>query len=971
MIVLESKDITSFCENTTFRDNGLCVILSVVKVFVNSKFDNMKTAALLSLTLLCFSCSQQTDKIDLSGSWTFSTDSLDWSRTIELPGSMASNGLGDDIAVNTDWTGGIVDSSYFFKPLYAKYREPGNIKVPFWLQPVKYYKGKAWYKKEVVIPDDWAGKDISLFLERCHWESRLYVDGKPIGMQNALGAPHRYDLTGKLSAGKHVLMLCVDNRVKNIDPGENSHSISDHTQGNWNGVVGDMFLEVKPEVNVASVKIMPERLSGKVSVSASLMNRYDKEAAVKLEMAVGEEKIQQSYTLKPGMNQVTMSLPLKGDIQCWDEFSPALYDLKLSVKEEESGETDVYTDRFGFRDVKVADGKLTINGRQLFLRGTLDCAAFPKTGFPPTDVESWKKNFAVIKAHGLNHVRFHSWCPPEAAFEAADEMGLYLEIECSSWANQSTTIGDGGDLDRFIWEESERIVREFGNHPSFCMMMYGNEPAGEGSNAYLTNFVMTWKKRDARRLYCSGAGWPNLPVNDFLSDSTPRIQAWGQGVNSIINAQAPRTDYDWSDYIGRFQQPMVSHEIGQWCVYPNFKEMAKYDGVMRPRNFEIFQETLAENGMANLADSFMLASGKLQALCYKADIEAALRTKNFGGFQLLGLSDFPGQGTALVGVLDVFWEEKGYIRPEEYRRFCNTTVPLLRLPKLIYTNQETLKGSLEVAHFGAAPLQETSTSWTLKTKDGKVVASGKLAHRPVGIGNCIPLGQLEIPLDKVAAPSCLTLEATLGAYSNSWHIWVYPADGQKVNGEDRILMTDRLDAKALQRLQEGGSVLFSLRKGSLPAEAGGEVQIGFSSIFWNTAWTLGQAPHTLGILCNPAHPALSEFPTEYYSDYQWWDAMSHSGAIEIAKIDKDLHPIVRVIDDWFTNRPLALLFEAKVGKGKLLVSGIDFWQDMSQRTEARQLLYSLKKYMCSDRFQPAEEVDVKDLRILDAGKHQK
>ena len=411
---------------------------------------------------------------------------------------------------------------------------------------------------------------------------------------------------------------------------------------------------------------------------------------------------------------------MKGDIKCWDEFSPSLYDLKLSVKDAESGETDVYTERFGFRDVKVVDGKLTINDRRLFLRGTLDCAVFPKTGFPPTDVESWKKIYTTCQQHGLNHVRFHSWCPPEAAFVAADEMGMYLEIECSSWANQSTTIGDGGDLDRFIWEESERIVREFGNHPSFCMMMYGNEPAGEGSNAYLTNFVTTWKERDARRLYCSGAGWPNLPVNDFLSDSNPRIQAWGQGVKSIINAQAPRTDYDWSEYVGRFQQPMVSHEIGQWCVYPNFKEMAKYDGVMRPRNFEIFQETLAENGMAHLADSFLLASGKLQALCYKADIEAALRTKDFGGFQLLGLSDFPGQGTALVGVLDAFWEEKGYIRPEEYRRFCNSTVPLLRLPKLIYTNKETVKGSLEVAHFGAAPLEVTSTAWTLKTKEGRL-----------------------------------------------------------------------------------------------------------------------------------------------------------------------------------------------------------------------------------------------------------
>ena len=456
-----------------------------------------------------------------------------------------------------------------------------------------------------------------------------------------------------------------------------------------------------------------------------------------------------------------------------------------------------------------------------------------------------------------------------------------------------------------------------------------------------------------------------------MSDSAPRIQAWGQGVKSIINAQAPRTDYDWSEYIGRFQQPMVSHEIGQWCVYPNFKEMAKYGGVMRPRNFEIFQETLAENGMAHLADSFLLASGKLQALCYKADIEAALRTKDFGGFQLLGLSDFPGQGTALVGVLDAFWEEKGYIRPEEYRRFCNSTVPLLRLPKLIYTNQETVKGSLEVAHFGAAPLEVTSTVWTLKTKEGKTIASGKLTHQPVGIGNCIPLGQLEIPLDKVDVPSCLTLEATLGNYANSWHIWVYPAAVQKVADEAQLLMTDRLDAKALQRLQEGGNVLLSLRKGSLPAEAGGEVEIGFSSIFWNTAWTLGQAPHTLGILCNPAHPALSEFPTEYYSDYQWWDAMSHSGAIEVAKIDKNLQPIVRVIDDWFTNRPLALLFEVKMGKGKLLVSGIDFWQDMDKRTEARQLLYSLKKYMCGDRFNPSSEVDAKDLSILSSIKNQK
>ena len=922
----------------------------------------MKLVTLGLVSLLGISCSQQVDRIGLAGAWTFSTDSLDWSRTIMLPGSMASNGLGDDISVSTDWTGGIVDSSYFFQPSYEKYREKENVKVPFWLQPVKYYKGKAWYKKEVVIPDDWEDKDISLFLERCHWESRLWIDGQEIGMQNALGAPHRYDLTGRLTAGKHILMLCVDNRIKNIDPGENSHSISDHTQGNWNGIVGDMYLEVKPPVNISSMKIIPELQDSRVQVVAGIMNRKDKSVDVDIELNVEGQEQKKSFMLSPGMNTVEMSLSLKGEIRPWDEFSPNLYSLEMNVKDKGTDESDRYESRFGFRDFKVTDGKLTVNGRQVFLRGALDCAAFPKTGFPPTDVDSWKKIYTACRNHGLNHIRFHSWCPPEAAFVAADEMGMYLEIECSSWANHSATIGDGRDLDQFVWDESERIVREFGNHPSFCMMMYGNEPAGAGSNDYLSRFVSTWKERDGRRLYSSGGGWPNLPVNDFLSDPTPRIQSWGQGLKSIINAQAPGTDYDWSEYVHRFNQPMVSHEIGQWCVYPNFREMVKYDGVMRPRNFEIFQETLKENGMEHLADSFLLASGKLQALCYKADIEAALRTKDFGGFQLLGLSDFPGQGTALVGVLDAFWEEKGYISPDEYRRFCNSTVPLVRLPKLIYTNDEKVKGSVEIAHFGNSPLAVTSTSWTLKSETGECVASGELAHGVIGIGNGIRLGEFEIPLAEVKEPSCMTLEVKTGNYANSWHIWVYPSRLDKVVGEEEILMTDHLDDDIMNRLRNGGKVLLSLKKGTLPAELGGNIQIGFSSIFWNTAWTLGQAPHTLGILCDPHHPALSEFPTAYYSDYQWWDAMSHSSAVEVSKICEDVTPIVRVIDDWFTNRPLALLFELKVGNGKLLVSGIDFWQDMDKRLEARQLLYSLKRYMSSDCFNPGKNADIERLK---------
>jgi hypothetical protein len=911
----------------------------------------MKAKGLLCLAVAAIiaSCSShQLNKMDLTGEWQFTTDSTQWNSHISLPGSMTSNGLGDDITVSTPWTGQIVDRSYFNDSSFAKYREPGNIKVPFWLQPVKYYKGKAWYRKEVSIPASWKGQDIALFLERCHWETRLWIDGKEVGMQNGLSTPHRYDLTDKLPVGKHTLTLCIDNRVKDIDPGQNSHSISDHTQGNWNGVVGKMFLEVKPAVNIKRVQTFPDVTNRMVMARVFVMNGTSSKAATTINVKVGDKDTTKEVEVNPGNNIVDVTLPLGSNVKLWDEFHPYVYTMTVELKDKATGKKDFTQTAFGMREIKVIDKHITINGRPVFMRGTLDCAAFPKTGFPPTDKASWMKIYKTCRSFGLNHVRYHSWCPPEAAFEAADEVGIYLDIECSSWCQH---LGEGQPIDKFLYDESERMVNEFGNHPSFCMLKYGNEPSGKGYGEYLSKFVNYWKGKDNRRLYCSSSGWPNLPENEYFSDPSPRIQGWGQGLNSIINGQAPRTDYDWSSYTDKQAKPVISHEIGQWCVYPNFKEIKKYDGVMRPKNLEIFQQSLKDNGMEALADSFLMASGKLQTLCYKADIEAALRTKGFGGFQLLGLNDFPGQGTALVGSLDAFWEEKGYVGPQEYSRFCNAIVPLLRLPKLIYNNDEILKGEAEVANFSESALKDCSSLWTLSDKRGKVLANGHFANRDIAVGNGIKLGEISIPLQQITSPQQLVLEVKVGNRTNSWNIWVYPAKDQNV--DSKITMVDQLDDATWAKLKEGASVLLSLKKGTLPAKWGGDIRVGFSSIFWNTAWTNKQPPHTLGILCNPSHPTLKEFPTDYYSDFQWWDAMSHSNVIEIAKISKDIKPIVRVIDDWFTNRPLALLFEVKVGKGKLLVSGIDFWTDMDKRPAARQLLYSLHQYMESKDFQPS------------------
>ena len=938
----------------------------------------------LAALLMLVSCATvENEKINLAGEWFFKIDPDDkgtaerwysrtYNDTVLLPGSMAENNKGYLVDLNTKWTGSILDSSWYSLDKYKKYREPGNMKIPFWLQPTRHYVGAAWYQKRIEIPENWNGKRIELVLERCHWETKVWVDSTYVGMKNSLGTSNVFDLSAYLKPGSHTINIRIDNSIKDIDVGINSHSISDHTQGNWNGIVGELYIEASNPVFFDDFQIYPN-ISDK---TVTIKTRIQKPAAstetltltlkaIPLFENAKEKPTEKSWTFKMGKQQDEFEFvyPMGENPQLWDEFNPNLYQMHAELKVDGS-EKILKEVTFGMRDFKTKGTVFTINSREIFLRGTVDCAVYPKTGYPPTQKEEWLRIFEIIKNHGLNHIRFHSWCPPAAAFEAADILGIYLQIECSSWPNWSTTISDGLGIDQYSYDEGDRILKEYGNHPSFCMLLQGNEPfRKESINAWYGKLVNYWKEKDTRRVYCSAAGRPIIAENEFNNIPSPRVMDWGEGLKSIINAEPPKNTYDWSGKIADFAIPTVSHEIGQWCVYPDFKEIDKYTGILKPKNFEIFRETLGESGLSHLADSFMIASGKLQALCYKADIEAALRTKNFGGFQLLGLNDFPGQGTALVGVLNAFWEEKGYITAGEFRKFCNTTVPLVRLPKMIYTSEDTLQTTIEVAHFGEAELKNITPTWKLVDKKGIVFAEKKLEAVNIPIGNGIRIGEISLSLNGISEPTQMNLVVSVDTFQNDWNIWVYPKKNTPIKA-DEIIVTQTIDENTLQALNQGGKVFLNLKKGALKSEYGGDIAVGFSSIFWNTAWTGGLPPQTLGILCNPNHPALASFPTEFYSDYQWWDAMSHSNAIILNNLNRNINPIVRIIDDWFENRSLGLIFEAKVGKGKILISGIDLTTDLDKRPEAQQLLFSLKKYMIGGEFNPKVEMTAEQIKNL-------
>ena len=822
------------------------------------------------------------------------------------------------------------------------------------------FEGKALYTKQVRIPEEWDGTSVRLVMERTK-PTTIWVDGKEVGANNDISTAQQYDLSSYLSPGTHTVAILVDNGKQAVPEKVygSSHAYSASTQTNWNGIIGDFYLESAPLCGIDEIQLYPDVAKKVVTARVTLRNPdkgmgkgtlsfYAEAWNTDKQHKTPVQTIEVDWT-KP---EQEFELALGDKALLWSEFTPSLYRFFVSLKTDQSVDTEQAT--FGLRDFKTKGRQFTMNGKVTFLRGKHDACVFPLIAHTAMDVETWRHYFQVAKQYGINHYRFHSWCPPEAAFHVADSMGIYLQVECGGWAE----VGSGKPQDQWLKEESDRILEEYGNHPSFCMMVYGNEPGGADQAHYLSGLVDHWKKKDPRRVYSSAAGWPYVENADYWNTPDPRIQAWGAGINSIINREAPRTDYDFAGKI-RSDMPTVSHEIGQWCVYPNFKEIDKYTGVLKAKNLEIFKETLADKGMEDMGEKFLYASGRLQTLCYKADIEAALRTPGFAGFQLLDLHDFPGQGTALVGVLDPFWDDKGYVTGEEYRTFCNSTVPLARFPKMVWLNNEKLEVPLEIAHFGEKPLPETMIRWTVSTVDKQILKEGSFT-REIPLGNCIPAGTVRCDLAGIKEPSQLLVSVQIGDSDmrNRWNIWVYPAVKKTVDNLPYV--TTRLDRTAQDKLNKGESVLL-LTYGTVPPEKGGDIAVGFSSIFWNTAWTRGQAPHTLGVCCDAKHPALAAFPNEGVSDYQWWDLMNRCDAMILDDYPKDFRPIIHIVDDWFTNRKLGMLYEARVGKGKLLVCGADLQNDLNKRPAAAQFRQSLLEYMASESFNPLQELKIEDV----------
>ena len=546
-------------------------------------------------------------------------------------------------------------------------------------------------------------------------------------------------------------------------------------------------------------------------------------------------------------------------------------------------------------------------------------------------------------------MRFHSYCPPEAAFIAADKVGFYLQPEGPSWPNHGVALGNGRPIDTYLMEETIRMAKDYGNHPSFCMLACGNEPAGRWVDwVSKFKFVDYWKATDTRRVYTGasvGGSWQWQPKSQYHVKAGARGLQWAN--------RRPDTMDDYTSTIGQVAEPYVSHETGQWCVFPNFDEISKYTGVNKARNFEVFRDILNDNGMGSRAKQFMMAAGKLQAICYKYEIERTMRTPQYAGFQLLSLNDYSGQGTALVGVTDVFFDDKGYMTAPEFRAFCSPIVPLARIPKFTYTNNETFHADILLNQYADHTLLNISPTYTI-TSAGKPLHVGRFPAQDWKIGNSIPMGSIDFPLTSIKEAQKLTLTISLPGTEaeNHWDFWVYPAEVEEEVGN--VWITDQFDEKAQSILKKGGKVLLT---------AAGKISYGkdvvqqFTPVFWNTSWFKMRPPHTTGILVENTHSIFDLFPTDYHSDLQWWELVNKAQVMQFSDFPNDFQPLVQSIDTWFLSRKIGMLFEANVLGGQLVMTTMDITNNLEQRHAARQMRVSILHYMNSEQFHPSFSID--------------
>lgn len=825
------------------------------------------------------------------------------------------------------------------------------------------YEGPVTFSRAIRFQPSY-GERVFLEAERARsLELRLNGESIPHFAPQTLSTPHIFELTGKLT-GEDRLELRSDNSYPDM-PREailNSSAATDETQTNWNGIVGRFCLVTRPQTFFSGLRVYPHGKQVQVDVELDALEAG--EDMLTLTCEAFSTPARQAVSCKPGKTSLRLDIPVRADAARWDEYEGNLYTLTAAL---DSGAQQQVT--FGLRSFDVDEsGRFTLNGRRIFLRSEANCAVFPETGYPPMDLDSWMKIFRRYQDYGVNCVRFHSYCPPQAAFEAGDQLGILIQPELSQW--DPRTAFESPEAWSYYITELETILTAYANHPSFVLLTFGNElHAGELGHQRMDELLRRARELDPTRRYAEGSNphygaraygkengfytaqeYLGLPLRGTFSCGENQ----GSWLKGYINNQYPSADVSYNQAVERLRQdtpvPVFSFEVGQFQVLPELEEIERFQGVTDPVNLRVVQERAKAQGLEQAWKDMVQASGELARLAYREEVEAALRTPGMSGISLLGLQDFPGQGTALVGMMDSHFQPKPYsfAQPKAFQAFFRAQLPLVLLPRYTFTCKECLHARVKIANYGKKPLAGRLI-YTLSS-DGKHL-TGNLGEVMAPVGELTDAGELELPLDGWSEPVQLELKVGLDGAENVYPLWVYP-DEKPVCPSD-VLESRQLDEAVWEKLRQGGTVY--LTPPSTPEALPRSIKGQFTTDFWSTG-TFPNQEGGMGLMIDSAHPIFRTFPTQFHTNWQWWP-MACQRAVELPR---GLRAIVTQLDTFSRLRHLGMLFEFRCGGGQVVFSSMDL-NGLKQYPEARALQRAIYRYLGSPDFYPEQELSVQAL----------
>ncbi|WP_022770589.1 glycoside hydrolase family 2 TIM barrel-domain containing protein [Butyrivibrio sp. NC2007] len=822
------------------------------------------------------------------------------------------------------------------------------------------YEGKAVFSRrwEDDVP---GGKRLFLQAERAR-VLRLFVDGKEIPAKvGSLSTPYVFEVTDVLGEGA-LIELESDNGYEGLPRNDivYSSAATDETQTNWNGIIGEFGIEVREKTFIEGVRVYPRKEAGDgkwtldVQVTVDSLDGFDGKIALEFE----ELGINKEQDVSCGCGKSSFEVRVDAEVTkelLWDEACGNVMHVSASLGD------DVYRAGFGIRAFEDIDGHLCLNGRRIFLRSEANCAVFPETGHAPMDVSSWKEIIRTYMGYGVNCLRFHSHCPPEAAFYAADELGVLMQPELSHWNPRDAFSDDKSAT--YYENELREILEVYANHPSFVMMTFGNELQAKEDGMKVAHKLLEWcHDADKTRLFAfsSNAFYGEKGADaesDFYTAASYRdlpMRATFAGMKGYLNNDYPDAKHDYSGTVKEirkdYQKPVFSFEVGQYEVLPELHEIEDFSGVTRARNLELIKKKVEEKGLLDEWERRVEASGELSLLSYREEVEAALRTEGYSGISLLGLQDFPGQGTALVGMMNSHLKPKPYsfAAPERFRSFFKEAIPLVLLDRYTYVDGEKLSAVVKFANYSKGDI---TGQLFVRVSDGeKAFLTKEFDKVNCRQGELSEVGEIEIKLElpEPKRNSELTLDVSFAGYDNSYKIYVYTRESQKPEKPDCVYECRTLDDKANEILEDGGIVFLApdSTKEALPES----VKSSFTTDFWSVG-TFSSQEGTMGLLIDDEHPLFRDFPTKFYPGYQWFVQSSQRALL----LPEGVRSIVTVMDCYAYLRNMGMLVEYRCKKGRIFVSSMGL-HNLLDYPECRALLTAIYRYLASEDFDPQQEM---------------